>query len=179
MDKVVLVDKKDRKIGLMDKLEAHKNGGRLHRAISVLLYRKTGKGTEVLIQKRSRGKPLWPLYWSNTVCTHPRNKEDYKDCAARRLKEELGISLKREELKEVFQFFYQVDYNSELSEHELDTVIVGEYSGTISLNPNEVAEAKWISWNKLTDDLRKNRDVYTPWFQMIAANKKIENIFED
>jgi isopentenyl-diphosphate delta-isomerase len=66
---VVLVDKNDKVVGYKDKLEAHKNPVPLHRAVSVLIFN-SGKD-KVLIQKRSKNKPTWPLYWSNTVCTHP------------------------------------------------------------------------------------------------------------
>ena len=43
----------------------------------------------LLIQKRSSQKKLWPLYWSNTCCSHPREGEDILDAAMRRLEDEL------------------------------------------------------------------------------------------
>ena len=70
MERVVLVDAKDNQIGLMDKLDAHKNGGTLHRAISVFLSRRRSGQVEVLVQRRSKEKPPWPLFWSTSACPH-------------------------------------------------------------------------------------------------------------
>ena len=171
MTQVVLTDKKGNKLGLMDKLNAHKNPGFLHRAISVVLYKRTAKGVEILLQKRAKSKPLWPLNWANTVCTHPLDGESNLDCAVRRLKEEVGIEMKKVQLPELYRFYYQADYSEEYSEHELDTVVVGEYGGGWNLNPEEAADARWISWQALKTEIREQPDIFTPWFLMIIKNK--------
>ena len=44
-----------------------------------------------MLQQRSAEKPLWPGYWSNTCCSHPRRGESYGVATQRRLHEELGI----------------------------------------------------------------------------------------
>lgn len=165
---VVLVDQQDRKIGLMGKLEAHQGAGKLHRAVSVLLYRKDNGTTQVLLQRRSKHKPLWPLVWSNAVCTHPQHHERYLACGTRRLREELGISLPSRALRRLFRFEYRAKYDEDLSEHELDTVFVGTYSGALRPDPSEVAATRWTGWKELTLDIRKHRDQYTPWFRMIV-----------
>lgn len=179
MEQVVLVDQDDNQVGLMDKLEAHKNGGSLHRAVSVLLYRESVGGKEVLLQRRSRQKPLWPLYWSNTVCTHPRGNEDPIACAARRLGEELGVSIPASKLSRIFQFEYQARYDKQLSEHELDSVIVGEYSGTARPNPEEVAALRWIGWRKLVVGIGQHPGAYTPWFHMIVEREEVKKLFQE
>src|SRR4030042_3103272 len=88
--KIVLIDKEDRVIGFREKYEAHKNPVPLHRAISVVILSKNKE--MMLIQKRADNKPTWPLFWSNTCCTHPIRRESYLNCAKRRLREEMGIS---------------------------------------------------------------------------------------
>ena len=50
-EQVVLVNKNDKEIGYMDKLEAHQKGI-LHRAISVFIFNSNGK---MLIQRRKNG----------------------------------------------------------------------------------------------------------------------------
>ena len=52
-DRLVLVDLMDRPLGSATKTEVHRRG-LLHRAFSVLLWRKTEQGTEILIQKRAQ-----------------------------------------------------------------------------------------------------------------------------
>lgn len=170
MDQVILVDKNDNQIGLMEKLAAHKGKGRLHRAVSVLLYRKKNGKTAVLLQQRGPAKPLWPFFWSNTVCTHPRDGESAIDCALRRLKEEMGITLESENLTFIFKLLYQAKYNDVLSEHELDHVFIGEWDGEVALNREEAAASQWKLWEELAADMKKNPSQYTPWFKKLITH---------
>ncbi len=171
---VVLVDSKDNRQGMMDIYQAHFGTGTLHRAISVLLHDGEGR---VLLQRRSANKPLWPLHWSNTVCTHPKDRELYVNAAARRLDEEMGIKVEKEKLKELFRFEYRARYDEELSEHELDTVIVGKYLGEVEPDPKEVSGWKWMEWDDIQEDIYQNPDNYTPWFKLIADNDKVTRLF--
>lgn len=173
MTEVVLVDKMGNELGLMEKLKAHHNPGFLHRAVSVVLYKKTDKGVEILLQKRAASKPLWPLYWANTVCTHPLPGEGNLDCAVRRLKEEMSIEIEKEKLQESYTFYYQADYSDKLSEHELDAVVVGRFTGNYILNPEEVADAKWMEWSVLKNDLMEKPEIYAPWPKMIFTDSRL------
>ena len=161
----VLIDDKNRIIGYRDKIEAHRWPTPLHRAISVVLFDKD----KVLLQKRSANKPIWPLYWSNTVCANVTKAETYEECAKRRLQEEMGI---KTNIKEVFKFKYRRRYNKIYGEHELDTVFIGEYSGSVIPDPDEAADYKWMGKRDLVRDIRKNPQKYTPWFKIIL--KKLE-----
>ena len=49
-DKVILVDISDRPIGIMEKMEAHQSGGKLHRAFSAFVF---NKKNELLLQRRA------------------------------------------------------------------------------------------------------------------------------
>ena len=69
---LMLVDSDDVVIGFEEKAAAHRGNGVLHRAFSIFLFNEQG---EVLLQQRSALKPLWPEYWSNTCCSHPRRGE--------------------------------------------------------------------------------------------------------
>ncbi len=163
---VVLVNKEDKIIGYKEKYSAHRHPVPLHRAISVLIYNKDG---QMLLQRRAKTKPTWPLFWTNACCTHPLAKESYKDAAERRLKEEMGFTVP---LRHKFSFIYKAKYDEEWGEHELDHVFVGEYSGEVKPSPDEVWEYKWIETGDLLGDIRKSPDKYTPWFKIIL--KKLE-----
>lgn len=178
MIEVVLVDKKGNKLGNLERLRAHQNPGKLHKAISVVLYRQSKRGVEVLLQKRARTKFLWPDYWANTVCTHPLPKESNLTCAVRRLEEEMGIVVKKKDLKELYTFYYQADYANGLSEHELDTVMVGKYAGEYKLNLKEVAEARWVEWKKLKNELKQRPDIFAPWPKNIFISEEIIKLFK-
>ena len=74
-ENVVLVDINDNKLGLMEKLEAHRKG-LLHRAFSVFIL---DEKKRLLLQKRALNKYHSPGLWTNTCCSHPRDNEDVID----------------------------------------------------------------------------------------------------
>src|SRR5271155_4045484 len=99
-DALIVVDGDDRRLGHLSKSLCHEGRGVLHRAFSLLIFNDRG---ELLVQQRSRAKRLWPLYWSNSCCSHPRRAETMEVATRRRLSEELGI---RCDLKFLFKFQY-------------------------------------------------------------------------
>lgn len=164
-EKVVLVNSNDEVLGLMNKLEAHQKGV-LHRAFSVFLFDKKGN---LLLQKRAAKKYHSPNQWTNACCSHPRNKETYLEAAIRRLQEELGISCT---LEEKFNFIYKADVGEGLWEHELDTVFTGVFEGQFNLNPNEVSEIRYISWEDLEQEIEEKPETFTEWFKIILKEYK-------
>ncbi len=159
--KVVLVDENDREIGQEDKLAAHQNGAKLHRALSVLVF--NGKG-ETMLQRRALTKYHTQGRWSNTCCSHPFPNESLIDAAHRRLKEEMGFDC---ELSEAFSFIYKAEVGNGLTEHELDHVFFGTYDGKPTLNPEEAMDYKWMSLGQLNEEFAKSPDNYTPWFPLM------------
>ncbi|MGX9984773.1 isopentenyl-diphosphate Delta-isomerase [Chryseobacterium sp. POL2] len=161
-ERVVLVNPQDEVLGLMEKMQAHENA-LLHRAFSVFLFNDKG---EMLLQRRAAGKYHSPLQWTNACCSHPRENESYIDAAKRRLQEELGIETA---LTERFFFIYKADVGQGLWEHELDYVFTGEYNGDFTLNPDEVAEIKYLSIADLEKEIEDSPEHYTEWFKIIWA----------
>lgn len=160
MEQVVLVDSRDREIGLMDKMEAHKKG-LLHRAFSVILFNNKG---QLLLQKRAAHKYHSGGLWSNTCCSHPRHKENLHIAAIRRLKEEIGIEAN---ISFLYSFIYKYEFHNDLIEHELDHVFIGETEAQPYLNPDEVEDFKWVDWMELTTDIHVNEQKYSFWFKII------------
>src|SRR3989344_7156864 len=99
---VILVDQENRAIGREEIVAAHSGEGQLQRAFSVYVFRDFGR--EILIQKRSSQKMLWPGFWANSCCSHPRKGESRIEAGERRLIEELGFATK---LKLLFKYCYQ------------------------------------------------------------------------
>ncbi len=159
-DLVVQVNKRDKKIKLVSKLEAHLNNGILHRAIAVIIFDKEGN---VLLQKRSKEKMLWPMYWDMSCASHPFDKEDYVKAGKRRLKEELGFTT---ELKLLGKFFYEEKYKNIGAEKELCALLVGEYSSFVKVNKKEVAQVKWVNFGFLLEDIKRHSGKYSPWFRI-------------
>jgi|SRR3989338_958664 len=168
MVNVVLVDDKDNQIGVEDKLKAHTGKGSLHRCISVFVF---NDKKQLLLQKRGKEKMLWPLYWTNTCCSHPAESEGYEQAGQRRLEEEMGFSCL---VKFIGKMQYEATYKDIGVEKEVCGVVVGKYNGEVNVNPSEADDYKWIDMDELKEDVKNNSDKYTPWFKLY-----LEKFFKD
>jgi isopentenyl-diphosphate delta-isomerase len=155
---LILVDELDREIGHLGKSACHQGEGVLHRAFSLFIFNDRG---ELLLQQRSGSKPLWPLYWSNSCCSHPRRGETMSTAIHRRLYEELGM---RCPLQFLFKFRYQAQFNETSAEHELCSVFGGLCSAPVRANLNELAGWRWVHPQELDAELAQGARGFTPWF---------------
>ena len=157
---VILVDADDTPIGTMPKLEAHEKAV-LHRAFSVFIMNDAG---ETLLQQRAASKYHSPLLWTNTCCSHQRVGESNTEAGRRRLNEEMGFEVP---LVELFSFIYKAQFDNGLTEHELDHVMMGTYNGDPVVNPEEVADWKWMRPEAIREDIAMHPERYTIWFRII------------
>ena len=159
-ENVILVNQNDEQIGLMPKMEAHQKAV-LHRAFSVFVL---NDKNEIMLQQRASQKYHSPLLWTNTCCSHQRNGETNIQAGSRRLFEEMGFETG---LKELFHFIYKAPFDNGLTEHELDHVMIGYYSGEPKINPEEVESWKWMSIEDVAKDIQLQPEIYTVWFKII------------
>ena len=148
-NEVVLVDKNDKAIGVMEKLIAHEQG-QLHRAFSVFIFNDVG---ELLLQQRANHKYHGAGLWTNTCCSHPLWGEDVGLSALERLNYEMGMKCN---LKFVYSFIYHAQVENNLTEYELDYVFVGYANQKPVLNTDEVQDYKWLNTDKILSDIKKN-----------------------
>ncbi len=144
-----------------DKLMVHRRGLK-HKAVSVFL----NAGGRTLIQQRAAGKYHSPLLWANACCTHPMITEPALDCAIRRLEQELGITdVSPSPLAEIE---YRADVGNGMVEHEVVEVLTAEVAIDlpIDLNPDEVANTRWIEIDALKNDCAANPGKYTEWLKI-------------
>ncbi|MFH1439153.1 MAG: isopentenyl-diphosphate delta-isomerase [Candidatus Woesearchaeota archaeon] len=149
MEQIILVDEQDNEIGREEKIKAHLDCGKLHRAFSVVIFdsdpfiagnpsdstavkkvvanSKINLHSKILIQKRAAAKYHCPGIWANTCCSHPRPDEEIIDAAYRRVREEMGFDCLENgiELKEIFAFTYRQEFDNGLTEHEFDHIFFG------------------------------------------------------
>ena len=160
-DALILVDEADRSLGFLSKTLCHEGRGVLHRAFSLLIFNERG---DLLIQQRAAGKRLWPMYWSNSCCSHPRGDESMETATQRRLYEELGI---RCPLQFLFKFQYQAQFDATGAENELCSVFVGRCREPIRANSDEILDWRWISPEALQRQIAaEGGRKFTPWFML-------------
>ncbi|HTN17152.1 MAG TPA: isopentenyl-diphosphate Delta-isomerase [Chitinophagaceae bacterium] len=165
MEWVQLVDERDKELGIMEKMAAHKAAA-LHRAISVFIFNSKG---EMLLQQRAAQKYHSGLLWTNTCCTHPRPGEDLLAAAQRRLSEEMGLHCL---LHHQFSFLYKADLDDGMTEHEYDHVYFGYTDDVPQANPDEVAAWAYRKMEDIAVQLAEQPALFTEWFKLIFIKLK-------
>lgn len=156
---VILVNESDEPVGIMEKMEAHKQA-KLHRAFSVFIFNHNG---EMLLQQRALSKYHSPGLWSNACCSHPQPGEETLAAAQRRTKEELGIEVL---LQKQFHFIYKAEFKNGLTEYEFDHVFTGSYNERPLINKNEVSDFCYMPLNVIKESLELYPVKYTEWFKI-------------
>jgi isopentenyl-diphosphate delta-isomerase len=159
-EQLILVDELDREIGFKSKSDCHSGKGVLHRAFSIFVF---NGDNELLLQQRSPSKLLWPNYWSNTCCSHPRRGEAMEEAVSRRLVQELGFECPLEFL---YKFKYQAQFGVIGAEHEYCWVYYGRYDGAVDVNVSEIADWRFVGVDALESELAAAPESFTPWFKM-------------
>jgi isopentenyl-diphosphate delta-isomerase len=134
----------------------------------------------VLLQKRSEKKLLWPLFWSNACCSHPRRGESTIERATARVNEELGITTS---LQSLYSFVYKAEYLDVGIEEEHCEVFIGHLKkddliSYDSVNHDEVAEIIFVPPDELTEWMIRNPAIFTPWCKLEwrhIANERINS----
>lgn len=156
---VILVDEQDNPLGVMEKMEAHRQA-RLHRAFSVFIFNRAGA---LLLQQRAAGKYHSAGLWTNTCCSHPMPGEAVETAALRRLQEEMGFSTA---LEKAFAFQYIAGFDNGLTEHEYDHVFTGVYEGAIHPDRDEVSDYRYVPMDALRDWVHRSPGDFTEWFKI-------------
>lgn len=167
---VVLLDAAASPIGVAPKLEAHHAPGLPHLAFSVVLHDTQGR---ILLQRRSRDKHHFRRRWANSCCSHPQPGESVSDAAARRVREELCVTLEHP-VEPVGAFWYQaVDPDSGLVEVEYDVVLRGRLAADAPvLDPDrtEVDALRWVTIDQARSLTTSSHDrAVAPWLTHVLS----------
>jgi len=160
-----LVDGEGKRIGGIEKLEAHREG-KMHEAFSVFVFNDRG---ELLLQQRNPAKYHSGGLWTNTCCSHAELDEPLEVAVHRRLKEEMGFDM---ELTEPFPIHYQADVSNGLRENEWDYIFFGYGNLVPEPDPEEVSDWKWMNMEELAADIASHPEHYTEWLKIILKDER-------
>ena len=157
---LVLVNAADEALGTLAKSACHDGDGILHRAFSLFVFNADG---DTLLQRRHASKRLWPGFWANSCCSHPRHGEDMTAAVERRAWDELGL---RVQPKFLFKFQYRASFAHFGTEFELCWVFVSQNGGEPRVNTAEVAEWRWVKPDDLDREIDDSPERFTPWLKL-------------
>ena len=145
------VDENDQVLGSVSRQEAHSGSHKIHRALYVILL---NSKQEILMQKRSPHKDLWPEWWSLSVGGHVTFGESYEAASLRETQEEIGLTVTL-----TFQgtFLSHEDRESEML--AVFTAHKDVATTDVQFDPTEVSEVRWIPRSELKTFIANNQVV--------------------
>lgn len=154
--------------------------GLWHKAVVVFII---NSKEQVLLQRRSATKKLWPNMWDITAGGHVLTGEFGFEAIIREAKEELGIELNKNEMTFLGSSLSSNRkgdiVNNHFNEYYVVTKDVDETK--LKLQEEEVSEVKWIDKNEIIEKIRDNYNGITDkegcweylikYYEMIDKNK--------
>lgn len=167
----LVVDEDDNVLCLGGLAECHERPMRLHRAFSLFVFDEQGR---LLLQQRAKTKYTFPLAWTNSVCSHPRNEQrTLEEWVDLRVQDELGWTVPdiAARLVKVGKLTYEAVSDHRYGEKEIDTLFVLNVTAAevddMRLNPEEVEAVQWVDDERLAALAADDECLLTPWFRAI------------
>ena len=147
--------------------QAHKCGA-WHRAVLIFLV---NSKNQILMQKRSAAKKLWPGCWDGTGGGHVNSGEIGLFGVIRELREELGIEVKPSDVRYIGGY-RSCQHNEKMHNRHFNEFFVAHKDVDIKdirLQDEEVEEVKWISFEKFKEWTKSRSSDLTEKWQAFDA----------
>ena len=140
-------------VGKAPRRVVHGNPKLLHPVVHAHILNSRG---ELLLQKRSPQKDLYPNSWDTAIGGHVHSGESVEKALLREAEEELGLSLPKYE--PLFRYVHSNDYESEL----VFSFLIQD-DGPFYPNPEEISEVRFWNLDEINRQLGKG--IFTPNFE--------------
>lgn len=129
--------------------------GLWHKAVVVFIV---NSNKQVLLQRRSENKKLWPNMWDITAGGHVLAGEFGFQAIIREAKEELGIELNKNEMIFLGSSLSSNIKGDIINNHFNEYYIVNKDvdETKLKLQKEEVSEVKWIDKNEIIERIKDN-----------------------
>ena len=159
-----IVDEDGKPTGAVVSRETAHEEGIPHRTSHVWIVRKTEKGYDILMQKRSLNKDSFPGMYDTSSAGHIRAGDEPAESAIRELEEELGIKAEAPQLLYIGKFHggYSKEFHGRIfRDNEIPYVFL--YRGTVdidklSLQEDEVDEVRWFDLDMVWNEIQHSRE---------------------
>lgn len=140
------------------KIESRNNchtKGLWHKAVAMFII---NSKEQVLLQKRSANKKMWPNMWDITAGGHVLAGEFGFQSIIREAEEELGISLNKNDITFVGSSISTNVQGDIVNNHFNEFYIVNKDidETTLKLQEEEVSEVKWVDKNEIIERIKDN-----------------------
>lgn len=155
-----VLDEKGNFTGNVESREICHSKGLWHKAVVVFII---NSKDQVLLQKRSPNKKLWPNMWDITAGGHVLKGEFGFEAIVRETKEELGIDLDKQEITFIGSAISSNIKSDIINNHFNEFYIVNKDvdETKLKLQKEEVSEVKWIDKNEILEKIKNNFDGIT------------------
>lgn len=129
--------------------------GLWHRAVYAFIF---NKDNEILLQKRSSSKKLWPNLWDVTVGGHVLSGEFGYEALIRETKEEFGINVNENEIKYLFCSTSSEKQGNIINNHFNECFLITKDIdiSNIIIQKEEVSDVKWFSKDEIIKKIDNN-----------------------
>jgi len=134
--------------------ECHEKGF-WHRAVYAFII---DENLNVLLQKRSPNKKLWPNKWDVTIGGHVNAGEFGRQALIRECKEELGIEINDDDIKYIVSTTSVYNKNKYINNHYDECYLITKNINIedLKLQPEEVSDAKYFTKEDLINRINNN-----------------------
>lgn len=143
-----VLNEKGHYTNLQEKRNKCHEKGLWHKAVAIFVI---NSKEEVLLQKRSPNKKMWPNMWDVTAGGHVLAGEFGFQAVIRELKEELGIELNKNDITFIGSAISSNIKGDMTDNHFNEYYIVKKdiNESTLKLQEDEVTEVKWVSKDEI------------------------------
>lgn len=158
MEYLDILDNKGNKTGEVKTRKEVHSKGYWHKGVHIWII---NSNKELLVQRRSANKDVYPNKLYISVAGHPVSGEDKMDSIKREFEEEIGITLDTNKLEYLFTFSQEVvENNGKFLDNQFYDVYLIEIDldiNSLKLQEDEVSEVKNIYYKDF-ETMIKNKD---------------------
>lgn len=153
--------------------ECHKEG-LWHRAVYAFVI---DDNKNILLQRRSSNKKLWPNMWDVTVGGHVDSGEFGRQALIREAKEELGIDINDNDIKYLISSTSINEQGDIINKHYNECYLITKSINIsdITIQENEVSEVRYFSKDEVLKRINNNYEELT---KKTGAWNFLKKIFE-
>lgn len=177
-EKFDVLDEKGKYTGNVESREKCHKEGLWHKAVTVCII---NSKNQVLLQKRSPNKKLWPNTWDITAGGHVLTGEFGFEAIIREIKEELGIDIDKESITFIGSSISINVKGDIVNKHFNEYYIVNKDvdETKLKLQEEEVSEVKWMNKDEIIKRVKNNYDGITNkegcWEYLVKYYEWLEN----